>query len=96
MKLSLEDKRKRGSLIFGGILFTLPTYILWKEVIVSQQWPDDLNGWLGLLMCPMFSIVSFAYAIFYRRAKEADDRLQEDMDTNTRRGKDHLRRRLFH
>ena len=87
MKLSLEDKLNRGFLFFCGILFALPTYFLWKEVFVGHQWPDDFNGWLGLLMCPMFSIVGFVYAIFYRRAKEADDRLQEDMDTYTRRGK---------
>ena len=87
MKLFLEDKLKRGFLLFCGVLFALPTYFLWKEVLVGHQWPDDFNGWLGLLMMPTFSLVSFAYAIFYRWVKEVDDRLQEDMDTNTRRGK---------
>ena len=87
MKQSFEDILKRGFLIFCGALFALPTYILWKEVVVGHQWPDDFNGWLGLIMFPTFSIVAFLYAIFYRRAKEADERLQEDMDTYTRRGK---------
>lgn len=87
MKLSLDDKLKRGFLFFAGALLAVPTYLLWKEVIVGHQWPDDFNGWLGLLMFPAFSLLSFVYAIFYRRAKEEDDRLQKEMDDNTRRGK---------
>lgn len=88
MNLSSEDKYDRGVLLVCGVVFAIPTYFLWKEVVVGHQWPDDFNGWLGLLMCPMFSIVSLLYAtIFYRRAKEADKRQQEDMDNNTRRGR---------
>ena len=87
MKLSFEDKLKRGFLFFGGALFAVPTYIMWKEVFVEHQWPDDFNGWLGLLMMPAFSVVSFLYAIFYRRAKAADDRMEKDINNNTRRGK---------
>ena len=86
MKLSLEDKLKRGFLFLGGALFAIPTYIMWKVVIVEHQWPEDFNGWLGLLMMPVFSIISFLYAIFYRRAKAADDRMEADMNNNTRRG----------
>lgn len=87
MKLSLEDKLKRGFLFFCAALFAVPSYIMWKEPIVEQQWPDDFNGWLGLFMMPAFTIVSLLYAIFYRRVKAADDRLQKEMDDNTRRGK---------
>ena len=87
MKLSLDDKLKRGFLFFAGALFAVPTYIMWRKVVVGHQWPDDFNGWLGLLMFPAFSLLSFVYAIFYRWAKEKDDRLQKEMDDNTRRGK---------
>lgn len=87
MKLSLEDKPKRGFLFFAGALFAIPTYLLWKKVVVGHQWPDDFNGWLGLLMFPAFSLLSFAYAIFYRRAKRFDDRLEKEMKNDTRRGK---------
>ena len=87
MKLSLEDKFKRGFLFFAGALLAVPTYIMWSKVVVGHQWPDDFNGWLGLLMMPTFSILSFVYAIFYRRVKAIDDRLEKDMDDNTRRGK---------
>lgn len=88
MNLSSEDIFNRGVLLVCGVVFAIPTYFLWKEVVVGHQWPDDYNGWLGLLMCPMFSIASLLYAtILYRKAKEADERLKEDMDNNTRRGK---------
>lgn len=87
MKLSLDDKLKRGFLFFAGALFAIPSYLFWEKVVVGHQWPDDFNGWLGLLMFPVFSLLSFVYAIFYRRAKEKDDRLQKEMDDNTRRGK---------
>ena len=63
MKLSLEDKLKRGFLLLCGVLFALPTYFLWKEVLAGHQWPDDFNGWLGLFMFPAFSILSFVYAL---------------------------------
>lgn len=49
--------------------------------------PDDVNGWLGIIMMPLFSITGLGYGIFYRQAKKMDDKLQEDMDSNTRRGK---------
>ena len=87
MKLSSDDKLKRGFLFFAGALFAVPTYLMWSKVVVGHQWPDDFNGWLGLLMFPAFSILGFVYAIFYRRVKEKDDRLQKEMDDNTRRGK---------
>ena len=86
MKLSLDDKLKRGFLFFAGALFAIPSYLFWEKVVVVHQWPDDFNGWLGLLMMPTFSLLSFVYAIFYRRVKEEDDRLQKEMDDNTRRG----------
>ena len=86
MKQSFEDILQRGFLFFCGALFAVPSYLLWKTPVVEHHWPDDFNGWLGLIMCPTFSIVAFLYAIFYRRAKEYDERLQEDMDNNTRRG----------
>ncbi len=87
MELPLDDKLKRGFLFFAGALFAIPTYLLWKKVVVGHQWPDDFNGWLGLLMFPAFSLLSFAYAIFYRRAKRFDDRLEKEMKNDTRRGK---------
>ena len=87
MKLSSDDKLKRGFLFFAGALLAVPTYLMWRKVVVGHQWPDDFNGWLGLLMFPAFSILGFVYAIFYRRAKKFDDRLEKDMDDNTRRGK---------
>ena len=86
MKLSSEDIFIRCVLIVCGVFFAIPTYILWKDVVVGHQWPDDFNGWLGLIMTPLFTVVSLLYAIFYRRAKKADDRLQEEMNENTRRG----------
>lgn len=87
MKLPSEDKLKRGFLYFGGALLAVPTYILWRKVVVGHQWPDDFNGWLGLFMMPAFSLLSFIYAIFYLRVKKVDDRLEKEMDDNTRRGK---------
>ena len=87
MKLSADDKLKRGFLFFAGALFAIPSYLFWEKVVVGHQWPDDFNGWLGLLMFPAFSLLSFVYAIFYRRAKEADDRLEKEMKNDTRRGK---------
>jgi len=87
MKLSFEDKLKRGFLFFAGALFAVPSYLFWKKVVVGHQWPDDFNGWLGLFMMPAFTIVSLLYAIFYRRAKAVDDRMEADMNNNTRRGK---------
>ncbi len=86
-KLSLDDKLKRSFLFFAGALFAVPTYLMWSKVVVGHQWPDDFNGWLGLLMMPTFPILSFVYAIFYRRAMEADDRLEKEKNDNTRRGK---------
>ena len=82
----MEDKLTRGFLFFAAILFAVPSYLLWRDVLV-EGWPEDFNGWLGLVMAPSFSIVALLYAIFYRRAKQFDDELQQDMDDNTRRGK---------
>ncbi|MBQ9865255.1 MAG: hypothetical protein IJM33_07965 [Bacteroidales bacterium] len=87
MKLSTNELIGSGVLIVIGIIFAIPTYLLWKEVVVGQQWPSDVNGWLGIIMMPLFSITSFGYGIFYHWAKEKDDKLQEDMDNNSRRGK---------
>lgn len=84
MKLSLEDKLKRGFLFFCGAVFAVPTYLMWKVVVVEHQWPDDYNGWLGLFMMPAFSIVGFVYAIFYRRVKAVDDRLEDAMNKKIR------------
>lgn len=81
----MEDKFIRGFLLFAAALFAVPSYLLWRNALV-EGWPDDFNGWLGLVMAPSFSIVSLIYLIFYRRVKKFDDELQEDMDNNTRRG----------
>ena len=82
----MEDKLKRGFLFFAAALFAVPTYLLWRNALV-EGWPQDLNGWMGLILSPTMSIVALIYAIFYRRAKQVDDELQQDMDDNTRRGK---------
>ena len=50
MKLSLDDKLKRGFLFFAGALFAVPTYIMWRKVVVGHQWPDDFNGWLDRMI----------------------------------------------
>ena len=44
MKLSLEDKLKRGFLLLCGVLFALPTYFLWKEVLVDLFRPTVEDG----------------------------------------------------
>ena len=87
MKQSTDDIYGRGVLIVCGIILAIPTYLLWKNVVVGQQWPSDVNGWLSIIMMPLFSITSLGYGIFYHRAKERDDRLQEDIVNNRRRGK---------
>ncbi len=81
----MEDKFIRGFLLFAAALFAVPSYLLWRNALV-EGWPDDFNGWLGLVMAPSFFIGSLIYLIFYRRVKKFDDELQEDMDNNTRRG----------
>ena len=87
MKPSLEDILTRGFLFLCGLIFAIPTYILWKETLVGNLWPDDFNGWLGLIMCPTFTLASFIYALFYRRAEKVDSQLGNDMRHNTHRGK---------
>lgn len=87
MKLSLEDILKRGFLFLCGVIFAIPTFILWKDTLVGNLWPDDFNGWVGLFMCPMFSLASFICALFYRRVEEVDSQLGDDMRRNTHRGK---------
>ena len=82
----MEDKLKRGFLFFAAALFAVPTYLLWRNALV-EGWPQDLNGWMGLILFPTMSIVALIYAIFYRRAKQVDDEWQRDLENNTRRGK---------
>lgn len=81
----MEDKMKRGFLFFAAALIAVPSYLMWREALV-EGWPHDYNGWLGLFMMPIFSIVALIYAIFYRRVKQFDDELQQDMYEHTRRG----------
>ena len=83
---SIDDILKIGFLLFAAALFAVPTYLLWRKALV-EGWPDDYNGWLGLALFPIFSIGPLLYAIFYRRVKQFDDKLQQDMDDNTRRGR---------
>lgn len=86
-ELSSDDKITRGFLFFCGAVLAVPSCLFWKEVIVGHQWPEGLNGWLGLILMPTFSIVSFVYAIFYRRVKAIDDRLEVAMNSKTRSDK---------
>ena len=82
----MGNKLERGILFFCGMVFAIPSWLCWSNAL-GGQWPEDINGWLGLVMFPGFSIAAFLYAIFYRRVKRFDDGLQHDMDNNTRRGK---------
>lgn len=80
-RLPIRDKLKRIGLFLIGALFAVPAYLYWQEVVDSHQWPSDFNGWLGLFIMPLMSIVAFLYAIFYRHAKRIDDDLEEKMNS---------------
>ncbi len=69
MKQSTIDKYGRYILVFWGIVFAVIAYILWKDVIVEHQWPDNLNGWLGIILATLVSLISLGTAIFYRPAE---------------------------
>lgn len=73
---SFEDKLNRGILFVCGLVFAVPTYIFWRDALVRHQWPDDHHSWIGLIMAPLISIGSFAYAIFYSKVKKVGDRLK--------------------
>lgn len=67
MRQSTIDKFGRHILVFWGILIGIAAYILWKDVIVKHQWPDNLNGWIGLISTSLVSLISLGTAIFYRQ-----------------------------
>ena len=69
MRQSTIDKYGRYILVFWGIVFAVIAYILWKDVIAEHQWPDNLNGWLGIILAPLVSLISLGTAIFYRPAE---------------------------
>ena len=68
----MEDKQNRIKLFFAVTFFAAVGYVLWRNALV-EGWPEDFNGWLGLIMTPIFSIGSLIYLIFYRRVKQHDD-----------------------
>ena len=70
MKQSTIDKYGRHILFFWGIVFALVAYILWKNVIVEHQWPNNLDLWIGLISTPLVSLVSLGTAIFYHQIKK--------------------------
>lgn len=69
MRQSTIDKYGRHILVFWGIVFAVIAYILWKDVIVEHQCPDNLNGWFGIILAPLVSLISLGTAIFYSPAK---------------------------
>ena len=45
-------------------MFTIMAFVMWKDVIVGHQWPEDVNGWIGLISTPLLSFVSFKFGLF--------------------------------
>lgn len=70
MRQSTIDKYGRHILVFWGVVIGIAAYILWKDVIVEHQWPDNLNLWIGLISTPLVSLVSLVTAIFYHQIKK--------------------------
>jgi len=85
--MNSHDLFIRLFLIVCGAVLAIPSYLLWREPLALRIWPHDFNGWLGLILMPLFSIIAFLYGVFYRRAAQQDDALQDEMDNKTRRGR---------